>query len=1014
MKRQKPLSTLWMSLLFILLIAACQEQEESLPQPVVVIEEPTAVEALLVSATDTTEATAEIEPAKTIHVTRVTATPRPTLMVPATPQPVAYPADEGQTISHNEQSTPTSNAELKQIRILERESNEVGEQNLPPAVALTLNLALSESLFTEALMVDPPTAGYEITLDGKEVIIEIVEPLFAGDEVDFYLSSSVLADAGYRFSTTSPLWTAKAAETISRLTGPTAADPLAPIEFSFNYPIDYQTFSQLLEIEPEIDGRFVWSPGYEAVKLIPNEPLAPQAIYTFLFRDSLRDINGNRLGQPEARTLMSPAVVASHMPSNNDARVPVFDPIQVIFNQPMDPATTKAAFDISPNIDGNLTVENNVLQFSPTYFFSEFETYLVTIDETALNAGKEDVLTDQYEWSFSTGYFEADYTFGSGANVQVIDAAGRRAIHLRTHSNAPRSFDLYRLELASFAEQYGRFYDGARWRNIQPKADTDRFPLVTSWSEEKPQDGEWRETIIPADVPPGLYWLNLSAERLNSQIMLVVSDLSLVVKAGEDQVTVWLSDLNGEVVENGEIFFFDQDGNVILTGRTDSQGVFKSDVPRDMLPYLVAGRSGEDVVVSGLEWSWMSQGSNSWWWGYSRNAEGSNPLAELYSITDRPIYRPGDTVNFKTIVRLQDDALFDLPSADQTVQVRVLDPRGNTLERYDLAPNDFGTINESFKIEEGVTLGHFTLEASLLGRVHELAFQVEDYRKPDVELEIETDSPYYFPGDAIEVKIDSSYFFGEPVVDAEVTVKRYDLVTNWYANEGEYLWQGGGGDASKGLKGRTDENGQLTLTVPVGGDFNFGDDYYYSYYHRHLGLRSVKWGIEATINDGSNQTVSSFAMVDIYEAAEGISLERFSYLQRPGEPFEVRGQLLHVNGEPVAGKSVELLARSYNYRSDDAQDVVQTVSVITDANGRFATPFVVEENGFYEFEVLGADAAGRDFKFKRYLYVIDRDYGWNRGESELRITASEEVYAPGDVAQLIVESPGNRSGPADG
>lgn len=999
MKSQKSLSTLLISLLFVLLFAACQEQERPLPPPVVVIDASPTLEAVSFDPTDPTDATEAIEPAKTIHVTRVTATPQPTLVLPTTPEPAAYSENEIQTISHNEQSAP----DLEQIRILKRDAE---AESLTPSIVLTLNLSLPIELFDEGLMVDPPSVGYDISLDGPSVTIEITEPLLPGDEVDFYLSSAVLADAGYRFPTNNPLWTAAAAEAIARLTGPTTSDPMAPIEFHFNYPIDYQTFSQLLEIEPAIDGRFVWSPGYEGVKLIPNGSLSSQTLYTFRFSDTLRDIEGNTLGQPDARTLKSPFVVASHRPSVNDNRVSVFNPIKVIFNQPMDPATAKAAFEISPAVAGEITVEENVLTFTPTHYFSEFETYLVTIDPTALNQAKDAVLEDPYTWSFSTGHFDADYSFGSGANVQVIDMDGRRAIHLMPNADGPRTFDLYRLELASFAEQYGRFYDSTRWRMIQPKAATERFPLVTSWTEEKPEDGDWRETFVPADVPPGLYWLNLSTDRLNSQIMLVVSNQTLVVKAGEDQVTVWLSDLNGNSIEGGEIFLFDREGNVILTGRTDTNGVFKSDVGRDMLPYLVAGRTGEDVVISGLEWAWKSQGSDSWWWWRSgRSALGGNPLAELYSITDRPIYRPGDTVNFKTIARLQDDALFDLPSGEQTVDIRVLDPRDNLLQSYTLAPNEFGTVNDSFNIEEGVTLGHFTLEASLLGRVHELKFQVEDYRKPDFELEIETDSAYYFPGDTIEVKIDSRYFFGEPVVDAAVTVKRYDLVSNWYSADGDYHWEGGAGGANQGFNGRTDENGQLTITVPVRTDFNFGDDYYYSFYHRHLGLRSAKWGIEATINDGSNQTVSSFAMVDIYEAAEGVSLERFSYLQRPNEPFEVRGQLLHVNGAPVVGKRVELLARQYNYRSDDSRDVVKTVSLITDANGRIATSFLVEENGFYEFEVLGRDDAGRDFKFKRFLYVVDRNYAWNREESGLRITASEEVYTPGDTAQLIVESP---------
>src|SRR6185436_14817357 len=44
--------------------------------------------------------------------------------------------------------------------------------------------------------------------------------------------------------------------------------------------------------------------------------------------------------------------------------------------------------------------------------------------------------------------------------------------------------------------------------------------------------------------------------------------------------------------------------------------------------------------------------------------------------TDRPIYRPGQTVNFKGVLRAEDDVKFSLPANPGTVQVTIRSTSG--------------------------------------------------------------------------------------------------------------------------------------------------------------------------------------------------------------------------------------------------------------------------------------------------------------------------------------------------
>jgi hypothetical protein len=54
-------------------------------------------------------------------------------------------------------------------------------------------------------------------------------------------------------------------------------------------------------------------------------------------------------------------------------------------------------------------------------------------------------------------------------------------------------------------------------------------------------------------------------------------------------------------------------------------------------------------------------------------------------------------------------------------------------------------------------------------------------------------------------------------------------------------------------------------------------------------------GVEATVNDGSNQTVSSFATVEVYNALERIALDTGGYLHKPNEAFTLKVQVTDID-----------------------------------------------------------------------------------------------------------------------
>ena len=61
-------------------------------------------------------------------------------------------------------------------------------------------------------------------------------------------------------------------------------------------------------------------------------------------------------------------------------------PVVVTFDQPMDPATTRAAFAIEPKVKGEVKVQGNALTFSPAEPLKRKAEYQVTLAESATSA----------------------------------------------------------------------------------------------------------------------------------------------------------------------------------------------------------------------------------------------------------------------------------------------------------------------------------------------------------------------------------------------------------------------------------------------------------------------------------------------------------------------------------------------------------------------------------------------------------------------------------------------------
>ena len=929
-----------------------------------------------------------------------------------TPQP-AFKSGSSYTVSLNASLKSSTGGTIRPIErwrlhmrtvptVVRRIPRDTQFNDYTPTIQLHFNRPMDPAAVQSALSVTPGI-DFATSWEDEGLRVTLTEPMQFGQDYEFTLAKTAVDTTGFNLITPYT-WQIRLKDTVSSTAWPILSEPARPVRINFNYPIDTARLDHPLAIEPPVDGKWAWNTAKTQAVFQPNGRFSTETTYTVTFPEKLFDQAGNTLPLPQPFTFTTPPAILSAAPNQGSAHPT--SRLAVQFDRPMDQTAVETAVSIDPPITGAFTWSDNTLTFQPENgYFATGTKYTVTIAPSPAADG-ELVMHEPYSWSFTTGELSALASFGNGPNAQVVDENGRRAIHFQAMTVNPITvnFELFQFDLTQFLSAYTGGFENYWWGD-QTIINTTPLRPVTQWQMETIKGAnDWeniQETILPDALEPGLYVLNLSAGTLNDQLFVILSDSTIAAKIAGEQLVTWVTDINGDVLPDVPVRVYARDGRLLTAGATNGAGIFESslanfhdDDTNDETPMLIVAENKGTWAVTGLQNTWRQGGY--WYWQSTTVPDAY----AAYVYTDRPIYRPGQTVYFKAIVRQDDDAVLSLLPAGTAVSAQIRDTRNNLVTTIDLRTNDFGTVNGEFAIADGAMLGTYQIELVINGESHQQAFKVEDYRKPDYEVTVTTDSDRYFKRDSIQITVDTRYFFDEPVANATVEINRFDLLQNneWTGQPGDYIWYKSYGTP---LRGTTDENGRYTTTILVPSDIYFNDYDYYS----GSSLQQITWGIEATVNDGSNQNVSGFAVAKIYNTNEKLTINHNGYSQEPGKPFTIRAAVTDLGDAPVAHRQLTVDLSRYNSSSYNYDINVQTIPLTTDTAGTAATQITIAESGYYQLSVHGLDSKNRPIEYKSWLYVFDDNpFSWYGSNNNIRIVTEKETYAPGETAVLLIES----------
>ena len=196
--------------------------------------------------------------------------------------------------------------------------------------------------------------------------------------------------------------------------------------------------------------------------------------------------------------------------------------------------------------------------------------------------------------------------------------------------------------------------------------------------------------------------------------------------------------------------------------------------------------------------------------------EGQQRIERTQLMTDRAIYRPGQTVRVAAVNYEMTDGYKQKALEGRQLTLTLRDANYKVVAEQTLTTDRYGTCATEFTLPANALTGRFTVQTQNGSR----DFRVEDYKRPTFEVKFDEVNEDYKDGDTLTVSATARSYAGVPVQGARVkyTVERQRSL--WWWSYSRY-WNVGaiGEDTEDNLVAEgetmTDADGHFTVRMPM-------------------------------------------------------------------------------------------------------------------------------------------------------------------------------------------------------
>jgi uncharacterized protein YfaS (alpha-2-macroglobulin family)/tetratricopeptide (TPR) repeat protein len=554
--------------------------------------------------------------------------------------------------------------------------------------------------------------------------------------------------------------------------------------------------------------------------------------------------------------------------------------------------------------------------------------------------------------------------------------------------------------------------------------------VVDKWSITTDDNGthQWfsRDDVVVKLPGPGAYIVEHSAGGITVHTLHVTTGRAIVAKSGSPEGLYWNVDAaTGEPV-SGATFYFKEyfyrwsNGNrnyyVSYEERpANDAGIVKRPqmVRGDAVPERAYSRG--TVALARTDdggFAIMAQ-VRPYFYFYDWNDQ-----YRFMGYTDRPVYRPEQTVHFRGILRYYKSGEYD-NVANKAVTWEVRDARNTKIADGKVNTGKYGTYHGKFETGGEPALGGWRVIVKIDGtRISSsIGFAVEEYKKPEYEVKVEPAADFFKLGEEGKATVSVEYYSGGPVAGAKLKYRVYHTVDYWtyrFDRKWDWFYRGYLHDDDRGWWGRdlvtqgeaeADENGQHVVTFDTGDALNRNPDYK----HRYT--------IEVEATDESRRVISgSGSVVAARKAFEAfVSTKRDLYSPGDRVEFEVVTRTPSAKPVSVAGKlHIGRLEQYWTTEENDDGETVRvrkrdekffkTIDVTTDAEGRAFATWVMDMSGSFTAKFEAEDPDGEVVTGHHDFLVTKPGEELDVRFAELNIVPERRVYATGETARIAITS----------
>jgi len=490
--------------------------------------------------------------------------------------------------------------------------------------------------------------------------------------------------------------------------------------------------------------------------------------------------------------------------------------------------------------------------------------------------------------------------------------------------------------------------------------------LKTFWvdlPQEKDSPFFWREIEINP-LPPGVYLFTAQGGGREARVLFSVTHLSCLCRQDEKKGVILVQDLKTGIPQEGAQVKIWQ-GKEKEEGFTDSQGLYF---------WEKRWEEGEEAVIlveKDKEFAFLNFYPYYW--------EEGKLKAFIYS--ERPLYKPGQTVLGKAILREANTDRYIVPPPGEKVEVALVDYRDNEYGKETLSSTSEGSVSFSFTLPQKIEEGGFLIRLRWRDREFYQFISIENYEKPVFTVQLEPEKPVYAKGEEVHFSVKGEYYSQRPLSGGEF---RYQIfrypIGYWKEERGEEIWGEG--------EGKLDEKGE--------GEIRFLPE----------GEGAFRYQVRCVVFDPAYRAVEKQEEVRVLMGEFYLSLQPQAYFVKAGETMTYEVEARDAEEKKVAVEKVygEVYRLEWEKEKEKWREIPSQFLNVSLSQDTGEIKVTLDRAGYYRLEVYTQDKSGNKIVASSYFWVTGEDLYYPSQELEVRW--DKERYQVGEKARILIIPPG--------